>query len=232
MPDQSYQKKRKPKTRRVHQRARTPRKKTPNLVIGFSEEARRQLCRQAGLDPDQPLKYGSGIPTVAPEQLPDALDDETTITRLEHGVIQVDGPAMVRHETPKAWLEEALLADYFRQFCEALGVKPGPNQCRPDHRMLQALPRMVMMNSRLLQDVPPLLKGFYWVAEEYLTLRPAKIPRPESIETLAAQLKAISPTMTKTMAREMAAQIHGVKPESAITYRKRRNRKLRKKSGT
>jgi hypothetical protein len=59
----------------------------------------------------------------------------------------------VWHETPKAWLEEALLADYFRQFCEALGVKPGPDQCRPDQRMLQVLRQLVMTNPRLLHDV-------------------------------------------------------------------------------
>lgn len=230
MRTRSYQKKPKPKARPARRRA--TRKKRQSLVIGFGDEARRQLSQRAGLDPDKPLKYGSGIPTVAPEQLPAALDDGTTITPLANGVVRADGPTMVWHETPKAWLEEAFLADCFRQFCEALGAKPGPDQCRPDYRMLHALCRMLRMDPRRwLKDVPPLLKGVYWLAEAFEDLQPLKISQPESIENLAAQLKSIAPTMTMTLARKMAAQIHGVKPETATTYRKRHNRKLRKKSG-
>ena len=109
MRDKSYQSsKPKPKARRAVQRARRPRKK-PQIVIGFSEEARRQLSRQAGLDPEQSLKYGSGIPTIAPDQLAElakqfqrgARDDGSTITLLEHGVVRADGPVTVWHQTPK-----------------------------------------------------------------------------------------------------------------------------------
>jgi hypothetical protein len=226
----------KPKAKPAHQRARRTRKKRrarkkpQSLVIGFSAEARRQLSQQAGLDPEQPLKYGSGIPTVTPEQLSDLLG-ALGGTPLGHGVVRVDGPTMIWHETPKAWLEEAVIADYFRQFCEALGVKPGLDQCRPDQRMLQALRRMVMMNRRLLQDVPPLLKGFYWVAEDDLNLRPLKISQPESIDNFVRQLLAIAPNMKPAMAREIAAKVHGVEPETAQTYCKRHERRMRKKSG-
>jgi hypothetical protein len=69
------------------------------------------------------------------------------------------------------------------------------------------------------------------VAEEDLNLRPLKISQPESIDNFVRQLLATAPDMKPAVAREIAAKAHGVEPETATTYRKRHNRKLRKKSG-